>query len=78
MKECDLQLFRRNLVKIRSFRGLIAKDLSEKCGLRQLKRIADIEDGRGKPTLEELISICAFLGVKLDDMLYNIPTITFV
>ncbi|MDX1630109.1 MAG: helix-turn-helix transcriptional regulator [Fulvivirga sp.] len=61
--------FRQNLKKIRSAEGITAKELSEKAGLRQKKRIADIEDGRGKPTLDEVIAICEVLNEKLDNML---------
>lgn len=55
---------------------LSAKDLSIKAGLRQQKRISDIEDGRGKPTLEEVYSICAVLDKPIDGMLKSDIAIT--
>lgn len=60
-----------NLRTIRACKGLSAKRLSELCKLKQIKRISDIEEGRGKPSIEEIISICKILEVKIDDMINN-------
>ena len=49
--------------------GLTAKELSKRCGLRQMKRIADIEDGRGKPDINEVVNICKELNIKIDAMI---------
>lgn len=65
----DYNIFRNNLKKVRSVMDLSAKDLSIKAGLRQQKRVSDIEDGRGKPTLEEVFVICEILGQPIDGML---------
>jgi transcriptional regulator with XRE-family HTH domain len=66
----DYKIFRQNLVKLRAVRGMSAKDLSIEAGLRQPKRILDIEEGRGAPSLDEVCAICKVLGYKIDEMLY--------
>jgi transcriptional regulator with XRE-family HTH domain len=75
-KKVDYLIFRNNITKIRSSKGWTAKDLSEKAELRQLKRISDIEDGRGSPNLEEVCSICRVLGYPIDKMLYHEANVT--
>lgn len=65
----DYSNFINNLRIIRMCEGITAKELSKRCGLRQLKRIADIENGRGKPSIEEIVSICKELNFKIDAML---------
>lgn len=65
----DYDIFRNNLKKARYIKELSAKDLSIKAGLRQQKRISDIEDGRGRPTLEEVFAICEILEQPIDGML---------
>lgn len=69
MPEIDFTLFRSNLKKARYLNEMTSKELSEKAGLRQLKRVADIEEGRGKPTIEEVYSICEVLKQPIDSML---------
>jgi transcriptional regulator with XRE-family HTH domain len=64
--------YRSNLKKIRLARGLTAKELSEKAGLKQLKRVSDIEDGRGDPKLREIMSIAKVLDVSFEAMLEQI------
>lgn len=68
-----------NLRKIRIAKGFSAKALSQACELKQLKRISDFEDGRGVPSTEEILTICRYLNVNVDDMLYKEAhaTITF-
>ena len=58
-----------NIRVIRMSQGITAKELSEKSGCRQLKRISDIEDGRGKPNIDEIVIICKLFGVKIDQMI---------
>ena len=66
----DFEKFRHNLKNARSVKGLSAKELSKEAGLRQLKRISDIEDGRGSPSIDEVHSICVVLGQPIDEMLH--------
>lgn len=69
MPGIDFTIFRNNLRKARYLNELSARELSEKAGLRQMKRIADIEEGRGKPTIEEVYAICEVLKQPIDSML---------
>lgn len=69
MPDIDLEIFRKNLKKARYLMELSGKDLSQLAGLKQHKRIADIEEGRGKPTLEEVYSICSVLKQPIDKMM---------
>jgi transcriptional regulator with XRE-family HTH domain len=80
MSAIDFDIFRENLRIIRDARGKSSKQISIDLKLRQMKRIADIEEGRGKPTLEEVNSICNYFGYPIDDMINRkaIITIGFV
>ena len=72
----DYDIFRNNLKKARYIQDLTAKDLSEMAGLRQQKMIADIEEGKGKPSLDEVFAICQVLNQPIDAMLKNEGKIT--
>lgn len=72
MPELDFTIFRENLRKARHIKEISSRELSEKAGLRQLKRVADIEEGRGKPTIEEVYSLCKVLGESME-MMMNKP-----
>ena len=65
----DYTNFINNLRIIRTCEGITAKELSKRCELRQMKRIADIEDGRGNPDINEVVSICKELNIKIDAMI---------
>jgi transcriptional regulator with XRE-family HTH domain len=67
----DYLLFRKNLAKVRAVRGMSARELSEQAELKQKKRIHDIEEGRGTPTLDEVCIICKILEQPIDKMLYE-------
>ena len=69
MFQVDFAKFRINLRKARTIKELTAKELSEQAGLKQLKRVADIEEGRGSPSLDEVHSLCVVLGQPMDEML---------
>lgn len=69
MPGINLDVFRKNLNIVRNARQISAKTLAEDCGMKQLKRISDIEEGRGSPTLEEVCMICTKLNVSIDHML---------
>lgn len=71
MPGIDFEKFRYNLKKARYISEMSAKELSIAAGLKQHKRILDIEEGRGKPSLEEVISICNILQQPIDNMLHN-------
>jgi len=67
----ELQHFWKNLTILKKFSNLPAKDLSDKIGLKPLKRYADFEDGRGYPTLDEVDLISRHFGITLDSLLYR-------
>lgn len=67
----DFAIFRSNLKNARKVLDISAKELSEKANLKQVKRIADIEEGRGSPSIDEIHDICQVLKVSVDDMLYR-------
>lgn len=73
----NLDKFRKNLQKVRRSKALTAKELSKLCESKQLKRIADIEDGRGKPTLDEVYIICEILKVSMDCMINKNVEVNF-
>ena len=72
----DYTNFINNIRKIRMCEGVTASELSKRCKLKQMKRISDIEDGRGKPSIDEVISICKELNFKIDAMLNGKVKIT--
>jgi transcriptional regulator with XRE-family HTH domain len=65
----DYNIFRSNLKKARYLKEMTAVELSKAAKLRQAKRVSDIEDGRGHPTLDEVYSICHVLEQPIDFML---------
>jgi transcriptional regulator with XRE-family HTH domain len=69
--EIDFDIFRENLKKARYIKDMTAKEVSFRAGLKQQKRVADIEEGRGKPTLEEVFSICVAVEQSIDSMLHK-------
>jgi transcriptional regulator with XRE-family HTH domain len=69
MPEINFDIFRENLRKSRIINELTAVELSEKAGLRQKKRVSDIEDGRGKPSLDEVYALCDVLNESIELMM---------
>lgn len=67
----DFEKFRINLKLARYIKEMTAKELSVAADLKQQKRVADIEEGRGKPSLEEVRILCNILGQPIDHMLNN-------
>lgn len=65
----DFTKFIANLKIARFMKGMSAREVSKAAGLRQLKRVSDIEDGRGMPSLYEVIAICKVLDQSMDDMI---------
>lgn len=65
----DFSKFRRNLAVVRKSKEFSSKELSRLAELKQFKRINDIEEGRGMPSIDEIYSICKVLNVSMDDMI---------
>jgi len=68
MEKIDYELFRVNLRYARIWAELSASDLSKMANLKQVKSVFDIEEGRGKPNLDEVIKICKVLNQTIHDM----------
>ena len=66
-----------NIAVIRKAKGVSALDLSRDCGLKSQKRVNDIEEGRGRLSIDELIKIADYLGVSIDGILKKTAKITF-
>lgn len=71
MQRVEFEILRNNLRTLRKLHDLTAKDLSTKAGLRQVKRVSDIEDGGGAPSLDEVYSLSIALNVNLCDLLFK-------
>jgi len=69
MSAIDFDIFRENLRTLRKTTDKTSKELSEDLGMRQMKRVSDIEEGRGRPTLEEINATCTYFEVSIDDMI---------
>lgn len=76
MSASDFELFRKNLKNTRSASGITGSELSNALGFARQKRIADIEEGKGRPSLEEVSKICKHFNVSIDDMLYRTAQVT--
>lgn len=73
----NIDNFRKNLQVVRASQGITGPELSKLAGLRQMKRISDIERGTGIPELKEVWSICDVLKVAIDDMLNKTVTVNY-
>lgn len=67
----NFDIFRENIKKARIIKEWTADAVSEGAGLKQKKRVSDIELGRGTPSIEEIHSICSFLKQDVSQMLYQ-------
>jgi transcriptional regulator with XRE-family HTH domain len=71
MPGIDFAIFRNNLKTLRAAHGISAKDLSVQAGMRQQKRISDIEEGKGSPSLDEIYSVSLIFKTSLDQLLFH-------
>lgn len=76
MQRVDFNIFRNNLRTLRMANGMTAKELSEKAALKQVKRVSDIEEGRGLPSLDEIYTFSKLFAVSLDQILFQELKIT--
>lgn len=76
MHRIEFDIFRHNLKTLRISRGITAKELSEQAEMKQAKRISDIEEGRGKPTFDEVYTISLIFAMSLDKLLFQELRIT--
>jgi DNA-binding XRE family transcriptional regulator len=64
-------VFRRNLRRLRGIRAISANAMSKELSLKAVKRIIDLEEGRGTPSLEEVAAIAKYLDQTIDNILYK-------
>lgn len=70
--------FRHNLKMLRAYHGTRSKELAAELGLRNLKRLTELELGRiGRPQWHEIQAICRYYGVSEVDLLYKRIKIVF-
>lgn len=70
--------FRVNLRLLRAKRGWSGCETGEKIGLKNGKRIIDLEYGRANPTMEEMVLISNFFQVPIDYLLNKEAQVTFI
>ncbi len=71
-------LFRKNLRRVRAVKGMTAKDFSELCKLRNPHRVSMLEEGRGCPSLEEVVQISEATGYSTDQLLFRKAIVTLI
>jgi len=68
-KHDQFEKFFKNMLIVRSSKGLSQRESSKMADLKNLSRWETLESGRGTPTIFEIISICKLLDQPIDSML---------
>lgn len=66
-----------NIAIIRGARGLSQLELTRVCNLKSSKRVNDLESGRCRLSIDELIKIADYFGVSIDGLLKRKAKIEF-
>lgn len=69
--------FRTNCRLLRAKCGLSGVEAGERIGLKNGKRMIDLEYGRANPTIEELLLITKCFGVSMDDLMHKEGKVIF-
>lgn len=69
--------FRTNIRLLRAKKGWSGCYAGEKIGLKNGKRMIDLEYGRANPEMEEMLLIAKCFDVKIDDLMHKEAVITF-
>lgn len=69
--------FRTNIRLLRAKEGWSGCEAGEKIGLKNGKRMIDLEYGRANPTMEEMILISNCFKQSIDNILHKDATVTF-
>lgn len=72
----DTDIFRHNLKQARLISGYGQRELSKEAKLRNLKRVGDLEDGSGDPTIDEMYALSIVLNQPFDKMLTKKAKVT--
>lgn len=77
VRDAVYEKFRTNCRVLRAWRGLSGCEASDGIGLKNGKRIIDLEYGRANPSIEEIMAIARYFGASMDDLLYGEAFISF-
>ena len=77
LRDMVYEKFRTNCRVLRALRGLSGCEAGEGIGLKNGKRMIDLEYGRANPTIEELIAISKYFGVSMDNILHKKALVSF-
>ncbi len=69
--------FRTNLRALCAISKLSMIDISREAGFESGKRITDLQYGRANPTMDEVMIICNYFNVAMQDLIYKQATIIF-
>lgn len=69
--------FRTNCRLLRAKHGWSGVEAGEKIGLKNGKRMIDLEYGRANPTIEELLLITKCFAVSMDDLMHKTGQVIF-
>lgn len=69
--------FRTNIRLLRAKKGWSGCEAGEKIGLKNGKRMIDLEYGRANPDMEEMLLIAKCFEVTMDDLMHKEAIVTF-
>lgn len=69
--------FRTNVRLLRAEKGWSGVEASDAIGLKDGRRILNLEYGKGSPSLDEIMLIAKAFSVSMDDLMYGVATIVF-
>lgn len=76
-RDKKFEKFYRNLRVLHGSSNLSGVEIAKKLGMKNGARFLDLQYGRGNPTLEELLSICNYFKISMDDIMNKNATIKF-
>lgn len=77
VRDMIYEKFRTNIRLLRAKKGWSGTEASEKIGLKNGKRMIDLEYGRANPSMEEMLLISKAFDVSIDSLLHKEAKITF-
>lgn len=77
LRDMVYEKFRTNCRVLRALRGLSGCEAGTDIGLKNGKRMIDLEYGRANPTIDEVIAISKYFGVTMDNLLHKEAIVTF-
>lgn len=77
-RDMIFEKFRVNLRTLLAPTTVSMVELSREIGLTKGTRLADLQYGKASPTMEEMMCICKYFKVPMDDIMNKTATITFL